>query len=1003
MPQRKGYLKRCSNLEAPRNPLKSDGGPNRVATRTLLLLFVAVLAVICSVFNLRDRWVQKAVPTDGVVWEDRPGIGVIAARVDSDSPASRASIRRGDHLIGISLTGSAPFEEVSAAQHVQIYLDQAKDRLKDSFALSYWVVRRNDAGDTVIGEGIADLEFLALRSTHLGRGLYLWLIGLVYLGIGIYVLLKQGRAPYVAHFFLICLLAFVAHGLSPTEELRTQFDKVIDLTETIALILLAPVFVHFAAIYPARYHLFTRRRWLAVLVYVPSLILIVGETALHFSVLRASFPWSPVNLKSLLEKTEITAFGVSMVISCLLLLRTFWRARSLVVRQQLKWVVWGMGIAGGAFTAFYLPSFVASSEVSGLLEAMAVAPFIFVPLTLGYSIVRFRLMDVDVVVRRSAAYFIATLSVAVLFGSVMAGSYEFLRQFLSAEATVLIAAVVMSAIAMLFAPMKNWVQERIDRFFYGEKYDYRVTLQDFGRALSSTTELDVLLDRLVRRLKEVLAVERLAIFIEDRTRASGFSLARTEGVDREVSLPPDFLSFLREQTGVTGILRADALDSNAFPADESLGSSSNRRQFGYFVPCAVRSRVVAVIALGRGNGGALLSSEDSALLRSISGYVAVAIENALLLEEQGQRAKELERLKEFNENIIESINVGVMVISPHGRIVNWNSALEAMYGLRRGEAIGRRTVEVFDSEMLKALRDMMARSDREHEAPVNVYKFKAGAKDGRELILNLSLAPLHGKTGAVEGTLVAIEDLTERVRLEEQLQQSDKLSSIGLLAAGVAHEVNTPLTGISSYAQMLLQQVPENDPRHQLLEKIYRQTSRASAIVNNLLNFSRVSDARLAPVDLHRVLDDTVQLLEAQLRNTKIDVVRSYADALPSITGNAPKLQQVFMNLILNARDAMKHGGRLEIATETGDNSVIVRFRDNGGGILPQNISRIYDPFFTTKLIGQGTGLGLAVSYGIIQDHSGRIAVESRPGEGTCFEIALPVASTRQQLATASD
>jgi transcriptional regulator with PAS, ATPase and Fis domain len=136
--------------------------------------------------------------------------------------------------------------------------------------------------------------------------------------------------------------------------------------------------------------------------------------------------------------------------------------------------------------------------------------------------------------------------------------------------------------------------------------------------------------------------------------------------------------------------------------------------------------VVAVIALGRSAGGALLSSEDSALLRSISGYVAVAVENALLLEEQEQRAKELQRLKEFNENIIESINVGVMVISPHGRLVNWNTALEAMYGVSREDAIGRRIVEVFDSEMIKALREMMARSDRQDGTPINVYQVQSG-------------------------------------------------------------------------------------------------------------------------------------------------------------------------------------------------------------------------------------------------------------------------------------
>jgi PAS domain S-box-containing protein len=351
-----------------------------------------------------------------------------------------------------------------------------------------------------------------------------------------------------------------------------------------------------------------------------------------------------------------------------------------------------------------------------------------------------------------------------------------------------------------------------------------------------------------------------------------------------------------------------------------------------------------------------------------------------------------------------------MVINLHGRITNWNGALEEIYGLRREDAIGHRIIEVFQSEMLRGLREMMARSEQMAETwragePINVYKFRARAADGRELTLNLSLAPLQSKTAEIEGTLIAIEDVTERIHLEEQLQQNDKLSSIGLLAAGVAHEVNTPLAGISSYSQMLMQQIPETDPRHQLLQKIHRQTSRASSIVNNLLNFSRVSDARLAPVDLNRVLDDTIQLLEAQLRNTEIEVVRAYADALPLAAGNAAKLQQVFMNLILNARDAMPGGGKLEITTATATDFEALRisFRDTGSGIAPEHLAKIYDPFFTTKQIGKGTGLGLAVSYGIVRDHGGDIVVESKLGEGTTFHISLPLAAARQQLATASD
>jgi two-component system, NtrC family, sensor kinase len=981
-------------------------GTTRVTTRTLLLLFVAALALIAGLFNLRDRLNQKDVPTDGVIWVDHPERRVVAEYVDPNGPAFGAGVRPGDALIGICSGMCDPrtdeFDEITEARFVQLYLDYVKKQIKDGYRLSYWIERPNYP----IPEGVAYLDRLDPRPTNIPRGLYLALIGLIYLGIGVYVLLQQGRAPYVTHFFLICLLAFIAHFYSHTEELRTQFDKAIDFADAIALLLLAPAFLHFAAIYPARYHLFTQRRWLASLIYIPAVLLMLCEIWVRFATLRSLVPISAVNVRRALDNVEITLFVAGLLISCGLLLRTFLRAQTNLVRQQLKWVVWGIGIASTVFAACYLPAWLSQpSAVSTALQYLAIAPLIFVPLTLGYSIVQYRLMDVDVVVRRSAAYIISTLSVALIFGSVMAGIYEFIApQLESQTATFLIAAITMSALAMLFAPMKNWIQQRIDRLFYGEKYDYRVTLQDFGRTLSSTTDLGPLLDSLMRRLKEVFSVERLAIFIEDSAQPSGFHVACVEGIAGEINLPDDFVKTLRERSLSDGIARLDNSDSEYEPGTTgSLAFPSRRRALSYFVPCAVRSRIVAVIGLGRTVDGALLSSEDTELLRAISGYVAVAIENALLLEEQAQRANELARLKEFNENIIESINVGVMVINLAGRITNWNSALEEIYGLKREQAIGQRITEVFRSDVLKALRELMARSEWQKGEPVNVYKFRAHSADDRELILNLSLAPLQSKTAQLEGTLVAIEDVTERVSLEEQLQQSDKLSSIGILAAGVAHEVNTPLTGISSYSQMLMQQIPETDPRHQLLEKIHRQTSRASAIVNNLLNFSRTSDARFAPVDLHRVLDDTFQLLEAQLRNTQIEVVRHYDEDLPLALGNAPKLQQVFMNLILNARDAMPQGGRLELSTARHDGLALINFRDTGSGIQPEHITKIYDPFFTTKQIGQGTGLGLAVSYGIIRDHGGHIEVQSKPGEGAWFQIALPLAHARQQLATASD
>jgi signal transduction histidine kinase len=238
-----------------------------------------------------------------------------------------------------------------------------------------------------------------------------------------------------------------------------------------------------------------------------------------------------------------------------------------------------------------------------------------------------------------------------------------------------------------------------------------------------------------------------------------------------------------------------------------------------------------------------------------------------------------------------------------------------------------------------------------------------------------------------------MDDITERVELENQLSQAEKLSSIGLLAAGVAHEVNTPLAVISSYAQMLSKQLQGDETKSALLDKITRQTFRASEIVTNLLNFSRTSGAELSEVDLNRVILDTLSLIEHQFKSAKIQVERELAPRLGMVQGNAGRLQQVFLNLFLNARDAMPEGGRLRVATQNGE-SVTVVISDTGMGIAQEHMNRIYDPFFTTKGGNgekRGTGLGLSVTYGIIQEHAGKIRVESSPEQGTTFYLDFPL------------
>ncbi len=413
----------------------------------------------------------------------------------------------------------------------------------------------------------------------------------------------------------------------------------------------------------------------------------------------------------------------------------------------------------------------------------------------------------------------------------------------------------------------------------------------------------------------------------------------------------------------------------------------------YFVPCVSKEGTIAVMALGRKASTEPLSSEDMALLAAVAAQAATALENGRLYRQLRTKADELERMREFSENILESLNDGLAVVNRDDRIVRWNRRLEELYGVRHEEAATRRLDDVFSSGFFEVLRS--ARHESMEGGAFYRVPLKTRHEPPRQLLVNVATTPLRESDGTIAGTIVIIEDISSRVQLEEQLQISEKMASIGLLAAGVAHEVNTPLTGISSFTQMLLQGAPPDDPKTRVLEKIERQTFRAAKIVNGLLNLARPAQTDAGPVDANAVINDVLSLLEHQFRTGRIQVRKELAATGPVVQGIEYKLQQVFLNLFLNARDAMPRGGWLSIATrlsESGDTAT-VEIGDTGSGIPPDQLSRIYDPFFTTKEIGKGTGLGLSITYGIVQEHGGAITCDSIVGQGTRFTLTLPLAA----------
>ena len=975
---------------------------------TLIWLLAAVLLVTAGALNLAQRAIQDMPPTDGITWTHRLD-GIYAARVKSGFAGSRAGISVGDKLLGIGLEDDK-IDEINSVADVQIYLETAGvdgnltyfyQRPSYSFADNYY---------------FADLRHIDPVPRWTPPTIFLSIVGLVWLAVGLFVLFKQGSSsPFVLHFASVCLVAFVFHTYRAIGTGR-DFDLAIELLDNIALALFAALFLHFCVRYPVRNEVFSAERWKTFILYVPatllSLVLVV------ISLVPQILPEAGITatIASLTDRFDLFAWlyrinfwhfvaGVSAGAS--VLVWRFFTNRQPVVRQRLKWTMWGTMAAIVPIVLMQLVErFAIPIPDDNFSTAITTLPLALIPLSFGHSVVRYRLMDVDVVVRRALVYAMTTVAIAMMIGAVALGLVFFAvgNDLSTTEITLraLIAVVAMGAIVMLSEPLKKWLQERADRFFYGERYDLRQGLLDFGKTLSATTALDPLLDGLIERLRQVLDVEKAAVFIEDETVPEHYRLAKSSGLSEEYKMPADFRTMIRQKSAGRGVVRADEFDlpdiEITAPSTNGNGSGNGqavvRQELHYFVPCVAGGKMVAVIGLGRASDGSLLSSEDLEILKTVSGYIAVAIENSRLYGQQKQHTEEMALLKEFNESIVESVNVGLLAVDESGRIIRCNSPFEEMMMLGRDDIVGKLVEEIFDESFALNLENILGKS-RWHLTEVrNAYKLHTFDRQGRSLILNVAVAPLRSVSNQQTGAIIVLENVSSRVKLEETLQQSEKLSSIGLLAAGVAHEVNTPLTGVSSYTQMLLGMVPETDPKHALLQKMQRQTDRASNIVGNLLNFSRTgSTEEFGPTDVNKLLNDTLQLLEPQIRKSNLEMVKDYAVDPPPISASAGKLQQVFTNLILNARDAMVGGGTITLKTYADStDAVIVEISDTGEGIPAENINKVFDPFFTTKGVGNGTGLGLAVTYGIIQEHAGSIEVQSREGEGTTFKMTFPTA-----------
>ena len=500
-----------------------------------------------------------------------------------------------------------------------------------------------------------------------------------------------------------------------------------------------------------------------------------------------------------------------------------------------------------------------------------------------------------------------------------------------------------------------------------------VTLAGISAELASARALETSIERVLQTVNHELAATETALWLytpQGLVRGwGGGTVAITEGEVRAARLGGDTLP---DATGI------------------------------HVDPIVLGERRVGMLAVRLTRP---LAPEERLLLTALANLLAPELAHAersrQLEVEVAARTAEIERGRRFTEKIIDSLPLGLYVIDREFRIQSWNRKRETgMQGVSREEALGRTIFEILHrqpAEMLRREFDDVFASGRMQE-----YQMESLAS-GEERTYRITKIPMRLGDGPVTHIITIGEDVTDWTQAQARFSQAEKLAAIGQLAAGVMHEINNPLATIAACAESLGYRIDDLEKSgvtlapetHDFLGIIENEVVRCKQIVDGLLEFSRPKQPRKERVNLNEVVERTLFLLKHHVRFKKLAVQTALDPMLGRVPqANAEQLVQVFMALLLNAMDAMGDHGAVRIVTRVGPDATggaIAEVIDHGHGIARSEMGKIFEPFYTTKAPGKGTGLGLSICYGIVQEHGGKLEVESTLGQGTTFRIILPV------------
>jgi two-component system NtrC family sensor kinase len=935
-----------------------------------ILIFVFTVAVFLALggLNIYKKVTWKE-PTDGVIWEKRPE-GLTAAEVVENSPADLNGIRKKDVLVKIN---DIP---------VQTKIDVAKNlwtAWNTDQSLSYQILREGEAPLTPTfypsEKGVNLIYF------------YLTLIGLTTLVIGLLIFFNSKKPlsrPYII-FYLLTLSFYCIYIFSPTGQ-YDFLDSLFFWLDKIAFLVFPPLLLHFFLIFPIRKKILKTKPSVNYYLYIPSGILFLTQIFFHIPLIRTHDDAFMLQIHDFLERMNLFLFALFSIGVLFLIFRDKTKAPNLIIKRQLKWILYGLCFGIIPFTLFYIVPYLfgrippRASEFSIIFQAL-------IPLTFAYSLSRYKFMNLEVILKRAVTLIFSYVLIAILYFIVTSRTRAFSENKFNA---VILGILALILGATLFTPLTKLIQSILDRAIYKRSYKYRRTLLSISQEISRERNLQKLSQSILELICNALLVEDIALLLPEEKIPNTFSVLESKG-----NLPPPRSLVTFDSRLSHEFNNREYLSSFSFAEKTDLQRRFNKissQGFHHLLSLKVEKKLIGCLGMGKKRDNTFLSSEDWELLRTISSPIALALENAYLYDQVNLRAQELERLKDYSENIIESLTVGVAVLDQKGRVIGWNRVLEKSFRKREQEVRGKRLINILGEKNFAALFPPDTQQGFRLLSEITMEM-----SDGGKKIFDITKTPLLDNQMDPYGTVIVFEDITEKITMQQQLLTSEKLASIGLLSAGVAHEINTPLTGISSYVQ-ILQKKLSTSSHTQVLEKIEAQTERVAKIVKNLLNFARnPSESAFQKINLSENLQEIISLIDYKLKNMNIDLELDVHPIKP-IWAQGERIQQVFINIILNAMDAMPDGGKLRIELSQTDNQATIAIEDTGTGIKSQHLPHIFDPFFTTKGIGKGTGLGLSISYAIIKEHEGRITVESEDGKGSRFVIFIPMDLDKKKL-----